>query len=179
MTNKEFFINSWKSDHAKTAKGFRSLPADAEKLNIRHHASFRSPNELINHIGPHAKELHQAVTTGRMDLVNEGKFDITAAHIYKTPELGAKEVEDYSAKLVEELSKIDDKTWETKNIPVYWGDMKIMEMPLMNVSWMMLFDSIHHRGQLTSYYRPMGTTQPNLMGPTLEEEEAMMAAMKN
>jgi len=179
MTNKDFFITNWQNDAVKTAKGFRSLPTEADKLNMKHHASFRSPNELMNHIGPHAKELHQAVTTGRMDLVNEGRFDINAPHIYKTPEQGAKEVEEYSAKLLDELKKVDDKTWETQNIPVYWGEHKIFEMPLMQLSWMMLFDSVHHRGQLTSYYRPMGTTQPNLMGPTLEEEEAMMAAMKN
>ena len=64
-------------------------------------------------------------------------------------------------------------------IPVYWGPMKIMELPLMQVCWMMLHDTVHHMGQLTSYYRIMGTEQPSLMGPTLEEEEAMMAAAKN
>lgn len=49
-------------------------------------------------------------------------------------------------------------------------------MTIMEVCWMLLFDTIHHRGQITSYYRAIGSAQPSLMGFTLEEEEAMIAA---
>ncbi len=175
MTNKEFFINSWQRDHAATAKAFRSLPNDMSKLNLTHHPKFRSPWEIVNHIGPHAKEVAQAISEGRMDLVNEGKFDLNAPHIYKSPEDAAKDVEMNSARVIELAKKVDDNTWMTKQIPVYWGAMKIMEMPLTQVCWMMFNDTIHHRGQLTSYYRMLGVAQPSVMGPTFEEEEAMMA----
>jgi len=175
MTNKEFFINSWQKESAVTVKGIRALPNDMTKLNHKHHPKFRSPWELINHIGPHGKELVQSVTEGRMDLVNEGQFDITAPHIYKNTEQAAKAVEESSVHLAEALKKCDDAIWESKVIPVYWGERKIFEMPLMNLCWTMLFDSIHHRGQLSSYYRVVGITQPNLYGPTAEEEDAMMA----
>jgi uncharacterized damage-inducible protein DinB len=62
-----------------------------------------------------------------------------------------------------------------KVVPVYWGPMKLMEMPLMQACWMMHNDTIHHRGQLSSYYRILGVKQPGFYGPTAEEEEAMMA----
>ena len=175
MTNKEFFISCWQRDCAITAKAFRSLPNDANKLAKRHHEKFRSAWEIVNHIGPHAKELAQAFSEGKMDLVNEGKFDMNAPHIYKSPEDAAKDVDTNSAKLIELVKKCDDDAWMTKKVPVYWGPMKIMEVTLMELCWMMYNDSIHHRGQLSSYYRIIGTTQPNLMGPTTEEEEAMMA----
>lgn len=175
MTNKEFFISSWQRDFAVTAKAFRSLPNDMNKLNQTHHAKFRSPWEIVNHIGPHAKELVQAFSEGRMDLMNEGKFDLNGPSIYKNLEDAAKGVEEYSAKLIELADKASDNDWTTKQIPVYWGSMKILEMPLMQVCWMMYYDIIHHRGQLTSYYRMLGVAQPSLMGPTMEEEEAMMA----
>jgi len=175
MTNKEFFINSWQRDYAVTAKAFRSLPNDISLLQKSHHPKFRSPWEIVNHIGPHAKEIAQALSEGRMDLVNEGKFDLNAPHIYKNPEAAAKDLEEYSTRLLELAQKTDDNTWMTKQIPVYWGQMKIMEMPLMQVCWMMYNDTVHHRGQLTSYYRILGISQPSLMGPTFEEEEAMMA----
>jgi hypothetical protein len=145
------------------------------KLNTHHHPNFRSPWELVNHIGPHARELAQAVAEGRMDLVNEGKFPLDGPNIYKNPEAAAKDVEANSAKLVELLKNCSDGDWTTKKIPAYWGQMKIMENTLMEICWMMLFDTVHHRGQLTSYYRSIGTTQPSLMGPTYEEEMAMMA----
>jgi uncharacterized damage-inducible protein DinB len=177
MTNKDFFIASWQRDFPVTAKAFRSLPDDIKKLSHSHHPKFRSPWEIVNHIGPHAKEVAQALSEGRMDLVNEGKFDLNAPHIYKNPEDAAKEVEKYSEKLLELAAKTDEDTWMTKQIPVYWGPAKIMEMPLMQVCWMMYVDVIHHRGQLTTYYRTLGIPQPSLMGPTFEEEEAMMASM--
>ncbi len=175
MTNKDFFISSWQRESAVTAKAIRSLPNDISKLNFRHHEKFRSPWELVNHIGPHAKELSQAVTEGRLDLVNEGRFDMKAAHIYKSTEEAAKYVEDHSAKLVELVKKADENTWMTKVVPVYWGERKIFEMPMFQLCWTMHNDVIHHRGELASYYRVIGASQPNLYGPTAEEEEAMMA----
>ena len=175
MTNKEFFINSWKKESDITAKSFRSLPNDSSKLNTKHHAKFRSPWEIVNHIAPHAKELYEAVTEGKMNLVNEGQFDLKGSTIYKNTEAAAKDIEEYSKKLTDALGKVDDTSWMTKKIPVYWGNMKIMEMPLMEVSWMMHHDTIHHRGQLTSYYRILGVPQPELYGMTAEKEEEMMS----
>jgi uncharacterized damage-inducible protein DinB len=177
MTNKEFFIASWQRDFPVTAKAIRSLPNDMEKLNRSHHPKFRSPWEILNHIAPHAREVAQAFSEGRMDLINEGKFDLNGPNIYKSLEDAAKGVEEYSEKVIALAEKTDDNTWMTKQIPVYWGPTKIMEMPLMQIGWMMYNDTIHHRGQLTTYYRTLGITQPSLMGPTLEEEEAMMASM--
>jgi len=180
MTNQEFFITSWERISKVTAKGFRSLPNDLDKLTSqRHHPKFRSPWELVNHIGPHAKEIYQALSEGKMELINEGKFDIKAPHIYKSTEDAAKAVEEFSAKLPELVKNCDEKTWTSKMIPVYWGPAKIMDVPLMQACWMMHHDTVYHLGQLTSYYRMMGTNQPNLMGPTSEEEDAMMAAAQN
>ena len=33
-------------------------------------------------------------------------------------------------------------------------------------AWLLLMDSIHHRGQLSSYIRPMGGKQPDIYGPS-------------
>ncbi len=175
MTNKEFFINTWERESGVTTKAFRSLPNDIARLNTKHHPKFRSPWEIVNHIGPHAKELYQGITEGKIDLVNEGQFDLNGPGIYKDVETAAKSTEEYSKKLIDALKKIDDNTWMTKKIPAYWGTMKIMEEPLMQICWMMLLDTVHHRGQLTSYYRLVGAVQPDLYGPTAEMEEAMMA----
>ncbi len=175
MTNKEFFINSWQRESALTAKAFRSLPNDLSKLTKQHHPKFRSPWEIVNHIGPHAQELSQAFSEGKINLVNEGKFDLKGPTIYKSPEDAAKSLEEHTNKLIELVNTCDDNTWMTKKVPAYWGTMKIFEMPLMQVCWAMHNDLIHHRGQLSSYYRVIGATQPEIYGPTAEVEEAMMA----
>lgn len=175
MTNKEFFINSWKQWAASLSKAILALPNDPEKLSFSHHPNFRSPWELVNHIGHHAKEVNQGATEGKVDLVNEGKFDINAPHIYKSTEEAARDVEENTAKLVSTLQQLDDNTWENQLTPVYWGSMKAMEMPLSALGWMMHNDMIYHTGQLSSYYRTIGAEQPSVAGPTYEQEVAMMA----
>jgi uncharacterized damage-inducible protein DinB len=37
------------------------------------------------------------------------------------------------------------------------------------MAWGFLFDVIHHRGQLTTYLRPMGSTVPSIYGPSADE----------
>src|SRR4051812_46564571 len=176
MTNKEFLVESWKRDSSVTAKAFRSLPTDMEKLNMKHHPMFRSPWEMVNHIGPHGREVCQAIMEGKADLVNEGVFDLKSSTIYKSLEDAAKDVEASATKLAELAEKCDDNTWMTKNVDVYWNGNKIFSSTLMQFAWTMYHDNIHHRGQLSSYYRNLGEKQPSLMGPTHEEELAMMAA---
>lgn len=175
MTNKEFFAASWLRDSKVTAKAFRSLPNDMDKLNTHHHPKFRSPWEIVNHIGPHGREVCQAITEGKADLVNEGRFDLNGSSIYKGLEEAAQDVESAAIRLAELAKSCDDNTWMTKMIPVYWNGNKIFEVVLMEFAWIMYHDNIHHRGQLSSYYRNIGVAQPNLFGPTTEEEEAMFA----
>jgi uncharacterized damage-inducible protein DinB len=179
MTNKEFFVQSWKRDSVVTAKAIRSLPTDMEKLNMKHHPKFRSPWELINHIGPHGREVMQSFKEGRADLVNEGNFPLNSPTIYKSLEDAAKDVEASAEQIAELAAACDDNTWMTKNVDVYWNGNKIFSSTLMQFAWTLYHDNVHHRGQLSSYYRNIGATQPNLYGPTREEEDAMMASASN
>ena len=178
MTNKEYFIKSWKQWSKALSNAILALPGDKEKLSFTHHPNFRSPWELVNHMAPHGKEVYQAVTEGKSDLVNEGKFDLNGPNIYKSTQDAAKDVEEYAEKLAGALEKVDDNTWHTQMIPIYWGPMKIMEMPMLEMAWMMHNDMIYHTGQLTSYYRVIGAEQPSIAGPTYEQEMAMMAQAK-
>jgi uncharacterized damage-inducible protein DinB len=35
--------------------------------------------------------------------------------------------------------------------------------------WSFLFDAIHHRGQLSTYLRPMGSKVPAIYGPSADD----------
>ena len=37
------------------------------------------------------------------------------------------------------------------------------------MAWSFLFDLVHHRGQITTYLRPMGSTVPQIYGPSADE----------
>ena len=41
--------------------------------------------------------------------------------------------------------------------------------PAAPMAWSFLFDLVHHRGQITTYLRPMGSTVPRVYGPSADE----------
>jgi uncharacterized damage-inducible protein DinB len=38
-----------------------------------------------------------------------------------------------------------------------------------SLAWNFLFDIVHHRGQISTYLRPMGSTVPQIYGPSADE----------
>ena len=43
------------------------------------------------------------------------------------------------------------------------------QRPASPMAWSFLFDIVHHRGQITTYLRPMGSTVPQIYGPSADE----------
>ena len=43
------------------------------------------------------------------------------------------------------------------------------QRPASPMAWSFLFDLVHHRGQITTYLRPMGSTVPQIYGPSADE----------
>ena len=55
----------------------------------------------------------------------------------------------------------------TLKLPV--GPKQIADVRRGDALWMFLFDSIHHRGQLSVYFRVAGAKLPSIYGPTADE----------
>jgi uncharacterized damage-inducible protein DinB len=82
------------------------------------------------------------------------------------PPSHAEIVEQYerlSACLAEQLSEMDQRQWEEK-ATVTVGGVPVLEQPLGETLWLFLFDAIHHRGQLSTYLRPLGAKVPSIYG---------------
>ena len=58
--------------------------------------------------------------------------------------------------------------WSTP-VPFLFEGKEIMKDTGSNTAWGFLVDIIHHRGQLSTYLRPMGSTVPKIYGPTADE----------
>jgi uncharacterized damage-inducible protein DinB len=43
------------------------------------------------------------------------------------------------------------------------------DRPASPMAWSFLFDIVHHRGQISTYLRPMGSTVPQIYGPSGDE----------
>ena len=70
--------------------------------------------------------------------------------------------------LTRRMAAVDAKTWEG-NVPFVYGGQEVMSAPGYDNAWGFLLDIIHHRGPLTTYLRPMGSTVPQIYGPSADE----------
>jgi uncharacterized damage-inducible protein DinB len=50
------------------------------------------------------------------------------------------------------------------------GDYVAWEGAAGEIMWGFLFDKIHHRGQLSTYLRPMGGKVPAIYGPSADSD---------
>ena len=70
-----------------------------------------------------------------------------------------------AAAFEKQLAKVDDAAW-AKTAKFLVGGNVAWEAPLGDMLWGFLFDAIHHRGQLSTYLRPMGAKVPSIYGPS-------------
>lgn len=168
MSNQNFFIDHWRSEWPITVNCLRQVPED--RWNWRPHAKTRSAKELLDHIVCHAEDLAEGVETGVINhrLTTE----------YSSIDEAIQEFEKYSAKLLELVAATSDEDWNNKIVPLRIFDNTAFELCMRDMCWRLFFDVIHHRGQLSVYYRPMGVPNPSIYGPTAEMMEARMAEMK-
>ena len=64
---------------------------------------------------------------------------------------------------------MDEASW-SRVAQFYYSGKVVSEQPVGQFLWFILFDAIHHRGQLSAYLRPMGGTVPSIYGPSADSE---------
>ena len=70
--------------------------------------------------------------------------------------------------ITERLKQLDETAWD-KDIVFLAQGQEIMRASGYHFAWEFLFDQVHHRGQLSTYLRPMGSTVPSIYGPSADE----------
>jgi uncharacterized damage-inducible protein DinB len=73
-----------------------------------------------------------------------------------------------AAAVNERLAKVDEAGWERKGRFLMEGAPP-WEDSVGSFVWGFLFDAVHHRGQLTTYLRPMGGKVPAIYGPSADD----------
>jgi uncharacterized damage-inducible protein DinB len=68
----------------------------------------------------------------------------------------------------ERIAALDETGWDKKG-RFLMGDAPPWEDSVGAFVWGFLFDLIHHRGQLTTYLRPMGGKVPGVYGPSADD----------
>ena len=70
--------------------------------------------------------------------------------------------------LTKRLQALDVKKWEGK-VPFMYQGQEVMSETGYGNAWGFFFDIIHHRAQISTYLRPMGSTVPQIYGPSADE----------
>lgn len=167
MTNLEFFISQWHDEEKSTLSAIKGLPADISRLDYQPNTRARSAHKLLNHFLSHPESLYGCIDTG---IVTEAVVDFKSVD-EMTPYFNEK-----SAQLVSKLGSVSEEVWLTKNVDFVHNGQTFFSLPMYLMFWKFLFDMIHHRGQLSIYYRAMGVRNPSIYGPTAEDIEDMIAA---
>ncbi len=76
--------------------------------------------------------------------------------------------EKWSAEVNDRLGQMDEAAWN-KNVRLLMGEGGAWEDSLSQMFWGFMFDAIHHRGQLSTYLRPMGGKVPSIYGPSADD----------
>ena len=157
MTEREFFIRQWAEEIPRTLGVIQALPDS--KLDYRPHEKSRTARSLVGHMMGHVEELNELATaTGalhhRMEMPFTGIGD------------AVEQMKKSSAAAQSRLPGVSESTWATKNNKFMVGEHVAFEAPVGATAWILLLDLIHHRGQLSSYIRPMGGKVPGIYGPS-------------
>jgi uncharacterized damage-inducible protein DinB len=158
------FAPSLEREHATTWRVIEAIPLD--KGDYRPEPVAKSAFELAWHIVASEKRFLEAIISGAFDFTpvhrpDSVKNSADIARWYK--EMFASMFARLKQASPEQLAKVVD----------FRG---VMQMPAILYCTLAVSHSVHHRGQLSTYLRPMGGKVPAIYGESYDSAEARKAA---
>src|SRR6266542_357836 len=158
MNTREYYAECFKNEKPKFLRVLTAVPAD--KAAYRPHPRSSSAGGLVWLL---ASELGDACK-----LVDNLEVNYVQTPEPATVQESVTTYERNAGDLEKRLARLDDAAWAKKARFLVDGNVA-WEATLGDMLWGFLFDAIHHRGQLSSYLRPMGAKVPSIYGPSGDE----------
>jgi uncharacterized damage-inducible protein DinB len=152
MSEKTLFTGFWMNESKTTRNVLARIP---EGSDYRPDPKSRTAQEIGWQIVCEEKMLIDALENGKA----EWSPSPTPASMAEIVAIYEKQ----SASIATRLSALPDARWE--GTLEFFGKQR----PASPMAWSFLFDIVHHRGQITTYLRPMGSTVPQIYGPSADE----------
>lgn len=156
MTNREFFLARRAAELPAFDRVLRALPAD--KMEYKPHERSPSAGQLVWTIA--------AEVAAACDLAEKGGIDWDNRPHPPHAEMVAA-FHRHHGRLDQLVAGLDDAAWARPG-QMRSGGKVMLEQPVGEFLWFLLFDGIHHRGQLAAYIRPMGGRVPAIYGPSAD-----------
>jgi uncharacterized damage-inducible protein DinB len=152
MDEKTLFTGFWTKESKTTRNVIARIP---EGSDYRPDPKSRTAQEIAWQIYNEETMIIEALETGKVEWapppMPESIKDVLAAY------------EKQSAGMEERWNNLPAERWE--------GNLEFFgtQRPASSMAWSFLFDIVHHRGQISTYLRPMGSTVPQIYGPSGDE----------
>jgi len=153
-TVREYFSECFESEKPRFLRVLKAVPAD--RADYRPHPRSMSAGDLMWLLAQELRDACEVIDHGEVTFVPRPAP--TVAESVATYERNAGDLE-------RRLPTLDDARWSAKARYLVDGGVA-WETSLGDMLFGFLFDAIHHRGQLSTYLRPMGAKVPSIYGPS-------------
>ena len=149
MDERALFNEVWENESKTTRNVIARIP---EGSTYRPDPKSRTASEIAWQIACEEKMLIEALETGKAEW-NPPPAPATIKDLLDIYEMQC-------ADIVRRLKALPRARWD--------GSLEFFgsERPASPMAWSFLFDIVHHRGQISTYLRPMGSTVPQIYGPS-------------
>jgi len=162
LSNRDFFIRRWSVEYPVFVDVFKALPAD--RLDYRPHAGSRPAGELVALLVSLERSCVELCETGQGSY--NSRLRVHAAAGPATLEAMIAAYQEQHHALAERLNHLVDATWNRPAWLIRGEQEIILRDSIGGLLWIALFDAVHHRGQLSTYIRPLGGKVPSIYGPS-------------
>ncbi len=157
MSEGALFLKFWEKEAAATRKVLTRIP---EGSDYRPDPKSRPAREIAWLI------VREEVALG--DGLRSGKLEWIEVPAPKTMKDVLDEYDRQHDRITAEFRALDDAAWQ-KKVPFVYGGQTVMNETASDNAFGFLFDIVHHRGQISTYLRAMGSTVPQIYGPSADE----------
>jgi len=158
MDEKALFLTFWEKEAPATRKVISRIPEGAS--DYKPEPKSRTAREIAWLIVMEEKVLGDGLENGKIEW-RDFPAPATVEEILATYDRNHDDI-------TKRLHALDQSAWE-KEFRFVYGEYEISRGTGFHFAWEFLFDAVHHRGQLSTYLRPMGSTVPSIYGPSADE----------
>jgi uncharacterized damage-inducible protein DinB len=155
MTTYEFFVERWELEQPAFRKVLQAIPDGG--LDYRPHERSTSAGDLAWQLAREQGDLISFLTRGEASWTPMPR-PATMQEII--------EAWDKATSELRPLLSAADQAKVTAEVDFKVGEESVWKDSLERMLWGFLFDMVHHRGQLSTYLRPMGARVPAIYGPS-------------
>jgi uncharacterized damage-inducible protein DinB len=152
MDEKTLFTKFWTDETNTTGKVLSRIP---EGSDYKPDPKSRTAQEIAWQVVCEEKMLIDALESGKAEWapppMPSSMKEVAAAYTRQ------------SADVVKRLNTLPEAKWNGQL--EFFGSQRVAS----SMAWGFLFDIVHHRGQISTYLRPMGAKVPQIYGPSGDE----------